>query len=76
MVRKWSCQPKMHGYLLQLDYGDIHLCRFVDGYNVSKSLDTNSLMQYHIIQMNVDLADAVFPLARSLDHWSIQRRLI
>lgn len=76
MKRKWSCQKKMHGYLLQLDYGDLSLCKFIDGYNISKSLDINSLMEYNIIRLNAELSDVVFPLARSLDHWSIQRRLI
>lgn len=74
--RKWSCQKKMHGYLLQLDYGEIHLCRFIDSYILSKSLNVSSLVEYEIIRLNKELADTLFPLARSLDHWSIQRRFI
>lgn len=73
--RKWSCQRKVQGYLLQVDYGEYHLCTFVDCYEVSKALDVTSLMEYHIIRLNRELADAIFPLAKSLDHWSIQRRL-
>lgn len=67
MVRKWSCQKKMCGYLIRLQYGDYEINRFVDSHILRATGNINSYLEYQIIRLNRDLCDMMFPLTRFLE---------
>ena len=68
IVRQWRCRKKIGGYLLELKYGPYEVCRFVDIYELRKSLDENAYICYHLIQMNMELVKEVFPMTTHLDN--------
>lgn len=64
--RQWRCKRKLHGYLLELKYGDLEVCRFVDDYKYRKSVNPNSFIEYHLIEMNLELSRYIFPMTFDL----------
>lgn len=62
--RKWFCFESPNSYTIILRYGKLTFTRVVPKNQVYHTLSAQEYMKYHIIRLNTELRDTIFPLTK------------